>query len=316
MSRLGAETSAQSSFLCTSITSPVIPSDRAPLQSQGVLPLSAGVYVPPSSLVGLGITSSLSDVIDHTGVPACPDAGWLRGACEHGTIRWLPLTCKRRGCPVCGELRKKRIAWKISAGVEILGGAAGGAWLVLTFDRDVTKDEAVKIANQYMQWLYRYCKRQFGFKPEWAKVWELQESGRLHLNIVLAPWHFIPQKVLAGKWHDLGGGRIGWVERVGAEIGVEAAKSRRKVGNYLAKWDQMVLSGRGVSYSKGWPKLPDPVKVERIGRIRWGFVGSFSEESILHWYEAELGHWHEVVPGEWCSADGEDCHCFDYVDSG
>jgi hypothetical protein len=88
-----------------------------------------------------------------------------------------------------------------------------------------------------------------------------------------------------------------------------------KVGNYLAKWDQMVLSGRGVSYSKGWPKLPDPVKVKRIGRIRWGFVGSLSEESILHWYEAELGHWHEVVPGEWCSSDGEVCHCFDYVDS-
>jgi hypothetical protein len=162
---------------------------------------SAGVYVPPSSLVGLGITSSLSDVIDHTGVPACPDAGWLRGACEHGTIRWLPLTCKRRGCPVCGELRKKRIAWRISAGVDILGGAAGGAWLVLTFDRDVTKADAVKIANQFMQWLYRYCKRRFGFKPEWAKVWEIHQSGRLHLNIVLAPWHFIPQSVLASKWH-------------------------------------------------------------------------------------------------------------------
>jgi hypothetical protein len=150
---------------------------------------------------------------------------------------------------------------------------------------------------------------------EWAKTWELQKNGRLHLNLVMSPWHYIPQKVLAAKWHSLGGGPIAWVERVGVGIGVEAAKSRLKLGNYIAKFDQMVLSGRGVSYSKGWPKLPDSVCSPRQGEIHWEFVGSMTEGSILHWYETELGHWIEFTPGEWVSPDAECCNCFDFKDS-
>jgi hypothetical protein len=196
--------------------------------------------------------------------------------------------------------------------VELLGGDAGGAWLVLTFDRDVTKYEAVRISNQYIQWLYRYCKRHFGFKPEWSKVWEVMKNGRLHLNIVVAPWHYIPQSVLATKWHELGGGRIGWVERVGAEVGVEAAKSRQKIGNYIAKWDQAVVYGRGVGYSKGWPQLPKEVHAPRRGQIAWNFVGGVSQEGILHWYDTELGNWQEVLPGEWKTTEPELCDCFEF----
>lgn len=245
-------------------------------------------------------------------LPSCPDAGWLKGTCSHGNVRWVKLACKRRTCEVCGEHRKKLIAWRISRGIELLGGVQGGAWFVGTFSEDLTKAEAVKVSNQLVQWLRRYMKRKFGIQIEFAKVWEVHRNGRLHLNLVIAPWRYIPQRLLSQKWHSLGGGPVVWVERVGAGIGVEAAKSKVKVGNYLAKYDQMVLTGRGVSYSKGWPKLPDLIKSPRQGRIWWWFVGNLSEESRLHWYEVELGHWREVVPGEWCNAEGEDCHCFEF----
>lgn len=292
------------------------------------LSLSAPGTFAPSSLVGYCIIPSQTSsntgseglgpppgvVTVHLDVPTCPNAGWLRGRCkEHGTERWVKMPCKRRGCEVCGKERKKRIAWRIAQGVESLGGdgpEGGAGWLVLTYDRDVTKQEAVEMEAQFIQWLKRFCKREFGFVPEWAKVWERTKNDRLHTNVICAPWHYIPQKVLAAKWNSLGGGRVMWIERVGAGIGVEAAKSREKIGNYVSKWDQMEVYGRGVSFSKGWPKLPKPASVPRRGEIAWQFVGGVSEEGKLHWYDSELGHWKEVTPGEWASADPEPCDCF------
>jgi hypothetical protein len=103
-----------------------------------------------------------------------------------------------------------------------------------------------------------------------------------------------------------------WIERVGCGVGVEATKLRLKLGNYLSKYDQMVQYGRGVSYSKGWPKLPDSEATIRKGKISWVYVGSCSEESILHWYETELGYWQELRPGEYRSSDGDGCDCFDF----
>lgn len=103
-----------------------------------------------------------------------------------------------------------------------------------------------------------------------------------------------------------------WIERVGKGIGVEAAKSRYKMGLYLAKYDQMVLSGRGVSYSKGWPKLPSEAITPRRGEISWEWIGGVSQLGIEHWYETELGYWREVTLGEWASPEPERCDCFEF----
>lgn len=193
-----------------------------------------------------------------------------------------------------------------------MGGVGGAAWHVLTFDCDIGKVMAVKISNQYLQWLARYMGRVFSIKAEWVKVWEKHRSGRLHLNIIMSPWRFISQKVLSQKWHGFGGGVRMWIERVGTGIGNEAAKSRNRIGRYFAKNDQMVLTGRGVSCSKGWPGLPLLPKAPRLGEIDWRFVGSFSVEGRLHWYDTEMGAWHEVLAGEWASFEPEPCGCFGF----
>ena len=52
-------------------------------------------------------------------------------------------------------------------------------------------------------------------------------------------------------------------------MGVEAAKSREELAGYLGKWEQMVMTGRGVAYSKGWPKLPENPFLGRKGAISW-----------------------------------------------
>jgi len=271
--------------------------------------------LPPSLVQGKGITSSPQALFDskHLSVPTCPHGGWLKGICkEHLTERWIKMSCKCRTCEVCGQERKEKIAWRISRGIGVLGGEDGAGWHVLTFDKQVVKAEAVRISNQYIQWLTRYCRRVYSMVIEWAKVWEIHKSGRLHLNLIVSPWRFVKQTVLARKWHDLGGGSVMWIERVGCGIGNEAAKASYRIGKYFAKYDQMVLTGRGVSYSKGFPQLPHDAKVPRRGEIDWQFVGSYSAEGILHWYETELGHWEELTMGEYRSFDGEKCDCFEF----
>lgn len=275
----------------------------------------------PSSLVrDTGITSSLN-VVDTAGVPpqslpSCPDGGWLKGVCEeHATIRWVKMSCKRRTCPVCGQARRSRIAWRIAEGISALGGEGklgGAGWFVGTFDRPIDKAEAVRISNQFVQWLNRFIGRTFKYKAEWAKVWERHRSGRLHLNLIISPWRYIPHSLLKCKWHTFGGGIKTWVTRVGRGVGAEAAKSRCRVGDYFGKLEQMVLTGRGVSYSKGFPMLPKLTQVPRRGEIDWRFIGNFAQESIEHWYDVEMGYWQETSPGEWRTVDVELCDCFEF----
>ena len=200
----------------------------------------------------------------------------------------------------------------MALGIEKLGGTSGAGWQVLTFDEDIGKRKAVRIGNQFCQYLSRYFRRMFGFNPEWVKTWETHRNGKLHLNLLMCPWRFVPQKLLATKWHKLGGGIVTWVERVGAGIGVEVAKARTGIGAYLGKLDQMVRYGRGICYSKGWPKLPSEPKPPRIGEIDWSFIGNFSQEGIEHWYDTGLGYWQEINAGEYKSIVPESCDCFEF----
>lgn len=227
------------------------------------------------------------------------------------------MSCKRRGCEVCREMRRLNIAARVSYGLERLGGEGkqgGGAWQVLTFDRAIDKRTQNRISNQFIQWLKRYMKRVHNLDIEWVKVWERHRSGRLHLNLLISPWRYIPQGLLARKWHTLGGGLTTWVERVGRGSGAVARASRYKVGLYFGKYDQMVLAGKGFTYSKGWPRIPVDHH-RRCGVIKWSYVGNVSVEGILHWYETELGNWVEVAAGEYAEPGAPKCGCFEFLPS-
>ena len=282
-----------------------------------------------SSLVVTGHNSTTSTdhaheregVVFGSKIEVCPDAGWLLGECKHGTKRWVILSCKRRTCPVCGELRKHRISWRIQLGIEQLGGERGGAWFTGTFGFSIKKKAAVKVVAKFVRWVRgRMCfvvegadgvkRTVIGYHAEYCSTWEVQKNGDLHVNIIFAPWSYIPQRELSAAWRRFGGGPVVWIKRVGAGIGHEVAKDRKRIGNYVAKWDQMVLQGRGVTYSKGWPKLPSDARVQRQGEIDWRWVGSKSFEDTIFNYEREQGHWLEMGPGEYGSAYGEECDCF------
>ena len=264
-------------------------------------------------------TTSTDDAHERQGVVSggeievCPDAGWLLGECKHGTKRWVILACKRRTCPVCGEMRKHRISWRIQLGIEQLGGDRGGAWFTGTFAFDIKKKAAVKVVGKFIRWVRHPGKKEERDPQpdlEYASTWEVQKNGNLHVNLVMAPWSYIAQRELSAAWRRFGGGPVVWIQRVGAGIGHEVAKDRKRIGNYVAKWDQMVLQGRGVTYSKGWSKLPSDPRVQREGDIDWRWVGSKSFEDTIFNYEREHGHWLELGPGEYGSAYGEECECF------
>ena len=343
MNRQVAEARTQSSFSCPQITAQAKPSAGAvslpgpgdlAQEAMGVVwdaqkaavSASLGRGGRATSLVGQGIT--LQGALEDRELPrvyvvpvgekplgVCEDGGWLKGVCAHGAEHWVKVSCKRRTCPVCGELRKRLIAWRVERGIELLGGDYGAGWFVGTHADDVDKREADRIAARFIRKVKAFLKSKYGIVVEWVHIRELTGRGRLHHNVIFAPWVYIPQAVLSGIWQSCGGAKRVWIERVGAGVGVEAAKLRSKLAHYLAKYDQMVLYGRGISYSKSWPKLPDSIAAVRRGRIYWTFVGNCSEESILHWYEAELGHWRELFPGEWGKSEGDGCRCFDFVES-
>lgn len=207
---------------------------------------------------------------------------------------------------MCGVVRKRRIAWRVQYGLETLG---HGAWFVGTFDWDIPKKEAVKVQNKFIQWL----RRDEGYKVEYAATWELTAKGRLHLNLVLAPWRYVSQRVLSDKWVTFGGGMVVWIERVQQEraIANEAIKMYSKLGNYLAKFEQQVKEGRGITYSRGWPKPPDN-PLHRRGHIRWVWLDNSYDEAERFETEIEDGIHTEVLPGEYAVLENTPCSCFDF----
>lgn len=287
---------------------------------QTILPWDFGAHVPFSGFTSgqqnTARSPSLVRVLHNSTITianllTCMNAPWLKGKCKaHETVRWIKGQCKKRTCPVCGEHRKDRIALRIKRGIEILGGPDGAGWFVGTFDRDIEKNSAVRDVGKFIRWL----RKETGTHFEYASTWEVTERGRLHVNIIMAPWAYIPQSKLSAAWERFGGGRVAWIERVGTDVANETAKAgRERIGNYVGKWEQMVLTGRGVTYSKGWPKLPK-FDEHRQGEIEWKIIPQGESESIL--FEDELnfqGYWRELLPGEYATTWEEACQCFERV---
>jgi len=205
------------------------------------------------------------------------------------------------------------MAARINRGVLLLGGAQGAGWYVGTFDRDVSKKVAGQVVQKFVRWLR---KRKEKPQPdlEYVATWELASNRRLHVNLIMAPWKHVHYKILTRKWASLGGGKIGWISRVGVGIGEEAAKSRWTVADYCAKHDQQVKQGRGFCCSKNWPKLPDRHEQKRKAKIAWSYVPRGSPEEANFEWEKSLGWWREAAPGEWASRLGEKDDSFDLVE--
>jgi len=286
----------------------------------------------------------------------CSHGFYRRGRClHHGSERWVYIPCKRRKCPVCGPLRSRRISERIRRGIESNGSAA---WFVGTFSYDIDKSKAVSKVSQFVQWLRRgekeyllpgvdgfhrwqtrfelkisglKCPRSARWRwrleaqegLEYACTWELQKSGRLHCNLVMAPWTFVHQSMLSRKWRSLTGASVVWVERITnpSAIADEVTKAKHtkrllKLCSYFAKNEQMVETGRGACYSEGWPLLAEPERLRRKGdgHILWENIYPESAESRVFESERALGHWREVRLSEWGKTDGDPCRCFDLAD--
>lgn len=241
----------------------------------------------------------------------CPEANWLMGTSSDGDIHWSRANCKRRTCPVCGVKRKRRIAWRIGLGIKEIGGEEGGGWVVGTFAKDLAKDVTVKVSRSFI----RRVRKETKVNVQYAATWELHKKGGLHVNILMVPWTFVPQKDLVRWWVRYGGRKRLSVKRVGAGIGVEAAKSMQRYGNYVAKFDQMVTKGKGVAYSRGWPKLPGfGAVLERKGDVVWVYRDKWSEEALTFRHERAKGYWQQIGIGEFGFIYGDRSDAFDRVE--
>lgn len=235
----------------------------------------------------------------------CPDARWIGGRCqEHGQGRWVMVPCKRRRCEVCGAISRWRVAERIAFGCRV---SSPASWIVLTFRKNVEKGLAVRRMARFVRWLR--VKRSM---PDlaYAATYEVTKAGRLHINLLCAPWQFVPQRQLERAW----GSRL-WVERVKDEgsVGNETAKATpESLGGYLMKLEQVVKEGRRVSFSRNWPKMPSLDPGEPNVKVKWRPLG---DSDICYLQNMiDTGWVVEIRPGRWACApnlrDGPLCGCF------
>lgn len=301
------------------MTSPVVTERRPDLGLQG------SFFRPP-----IAAFPSLEDQDKHKSADAlqaraaqqltlgdgfhCPDPVWFKGACvEHGVRGWCIHPCKVRTCDVCGPLGRQRIADRIAFGIRWIEAREGWcAWQVLTYSEDVDRKTTRTKLAAYIRWL----RKRSGVHLEYAATYEVTGRGRLHINLVMGPWKHIPQAELQEKW-----GSIVWVERVngGQAMGREVAKpgSPDSLARYLAKVDQAVDEGRRVSYSEGWPVLPEPPKLERKGEVVYRPLTTkedFADLDAMFEINAS-GGLVEGLPGEYHYRDQlekhPECHCYE-----
>jgi len=262
----------------------------------------------------------VGELISWGGYKDCPNPRLVHGECvNHGQQRMVLKRCKSRGCEYCGPLGRYQIAQRIAFGVRQYWPCA---WHVLTFGTEEAegpgwKSVAGRKLEKYVAWL-----RELIPGLEYAATYELTQRGRLHINLIIGPWKYIPQRVLQKRW----GARV-WVYRIRDDgtIGKEAAKSYspEALGSYLSKLEQAVPSawGRRVSYSKGWPKLTaDPLV--RKGEINWRHEWELEPHVIASFEHSRgLGWWKPVYFGgggcllrEWMNLLApHSCDCFDLV---
>jgi hypothetical protein len=238
----------------------------------------------------------------------CPDSRWIVGTCQlHQNVQWVEVPCKKRTCDVCGPRGRYEIAQRIARGVVMLGGPETSgrlkaAWLVLTFDHDIDKRDAVKRLAPFVRWL-----RTKNPVMEYAATYELTKRGRLHINLIAAPWVYVPHQDILRNW----GARVSvnWI-RDDRKIGQEAAKSYspKSLGNYVSKLSQSVPSDRRVSYSRRWPRS-EAASGAALGVITWSLPDHYVDR-----FQLGVRGFCEVSPRHF-ALTGRLCLCFGGLDN-
>lgn len=251
----------------------------------------------------------------------CPHPQAGRGVCDpHGNVKHQYFPCKKRDCEVCGPGGRLAIARRIAWGVRFFG-IRDCTYLVLTFDTTLAeRTRWKKVAVRRMGSLVEWLRKKRGMPAlQYVATYELTKRGRLHINLLVSHWKFVPQALLQHRW----GGAIVHVEGVhDPGIGLEMAKAYGPEGlaAYLMKLDQAVGGewGRRVSFSKGWPKLPedvteaserDPLSLkpsDAVGIVKWDILTEadlWAERRDKASVELSPGHWQV---GPW----NPDCRCF------
>jgi len=249
----------------------------------------------------------------------CPHPQAGRGVCgSHGNVKHQYFPCKKRDCEVCGPNGRLAIAKRIAWGVRFFG-INNCVWMVLTFDttlaeRSWWKKVAVRRLGALVEWL----RKKRGMPAlQYVATYELTKRGRIHINLLVSHWRFVPQALLNHRWDS-----FVWVQAVlDPGIGMEMSKAYGPEGlaAYLMKLDQAVGGewGRRVSFSKGWPKLPGdaddvapaPISFnpsDAVGHVTWDIL----TEAEL-WGERRDKGSVELAPGHWrVGGWNPDCRCF------
>jgi len=286
---------------------PLLPSKSLERTTPQNEPETLAVNVAPSD----GIRSEAID---------CPDSRWVKGTCvKDGQIRWLKVPCKKRTCSTCGPAGRTRIASDIA--FEIRMGMIADkryAFMVLTFDDERAENSDFKpIATRKVASFVRWLRQKQGMPDlEYVQTYELQKSGRLHINLIAGPWKYVSHPKLLGRW----GARISceYVKDSGS-IGTEAAAaySPEGLGGYISKLEQAVPEdwGRRVSFSHGWRRVPKAMREpERKGEIRWEMPDRDELLRLDSYFKR--GKIIRVREGEFAYGDQyyrhPECECFDF----
>lgn len=98
-------------------------------------------------------------------------------------------------------------------------------FLTLTFDRDVSREEAMTEFKQFVQRLKYY----YGSKFKYIGVIELQKSGRIHFHVILFGLPYIRQKELDKIWDN-------------GRVDIRAVTDYKDLSGYVVKYIQKTLS--------------------------------------------------------------------------
>jgi hypothetical protein len=253
----------------------------------------------------------------------CPDYFFLKFQCTaHKAAQWKRMPCKRRSCPICGPKIRLEQQQRIAYGIRKLWPAA---LLVLTFKavedgntcylhgRQAPVADCLTCKTWATSQLARFVAklRRRLTDLEYVATYEQHKSGVLHINLVVARWDRIPLPELLRLW----GRRLSssWVVddvQASAEIHKRRVeKSPDGLGAYLVKIAQQVERGRSISFSKGWPEVPQET-AEFEGEI----TASLPEggETVQMFLAGQAGWIREDAPGMFYNAldTPEPCDCF------
>lgn len=167
-------------------------------------------------------------------------AGWHLLQCGHGSRVWLPKRC--RVCVGCRAARRGKVLARLHAGIAT---SSNTGFLTLT-SLPGTPWPAVMKAFAL---LVRALKKRSPLLA-YAAIKEVgSRNGMCHLHVLLLNFNYTPQAQIARRWRQLTGAWVVNVQRVaGPQAAVYCAK-------YVSKGD--VVWRKTVTYSRGWPPLPD-----------------------------------------------------------